>query len=412
MKRLIAYLFLSLALVASAKTYDPLPAEYDGSMTPYDFAKADTAAIPDSLEVAHIVYVARHGARFLSSQSKITGMEKKLADADLSADGHAFVALMRQIDSITAGRWGQLSPLGISEEQRLGMEMARQAPDLLAQGRAVSQTTFVPRVIMSAYEFNHALEAEHQRLNLFVQSGHLNDDILYFFDYYPGYKEYRDSGAWVGVYDEFVAERVSSEPARRLFAPGHKTSDAHLRSLTMDMYAILQGCRAAGFAPPTTQWMTADEYRGCWLASNLKHYLRNTPNPLNPACLPAVKPLVYSIIQGIDLSEMFDGPDDIVFRGYFGHAETLMPLFAALRLPGCWSDDYEDLASHWRVQDITPLAANMAIIIVRSKSQPKGERYAMIRLNGHPIEPIPGQGPVVSWPLLKSHWLSLMDLDY
>lgn len=411
MKRLIAYLFLSVALVAAAKAYEPLPAEYDGSMMPYDFAKADTAfAIPDSLEVVHISYVARHGARFLSSESKISGMEKKLAGANLSADGHAFVALMRQIDSLTAGRWGQLSPLGISEEQRLGKEMARQAPDLLTQGRAVSQTTFVPRVIMSAYEFNHALEAEHQKLNLFVQSGHLDDDILYFFDYYPDYKEYRDSGAWVGVYDEFVAEHVSPEPARRLFPPGHKASDAHLRSLTMDMYAILQGCRAADFAPPTTQWMTADEYRGCWLASNLKHYLRNTPNPLNPACLPAVKPLVYSIITGIDLSEMFDEPDDIVFRGYFGHAETLLPLFAALRLPGCWSEDCEDLDIHWRVQDITPLAANMAIIIVRPKDRPKDARYAIIRLNGRPIEPIPGHGLIVPWPLLKAHWIGLIDI--
>lgn len=409
MKRLITHLILSLAFVASAKTYDPLPAEYDGSMSPYDFAKADTAfVIPDSLEVARIVYVARHGARFLSSQSKISGMEKKLADGSLSADGHAFVALMHQIDSITDGRWGRLSPLGISEEQRLGKEMARMAPDLLAQGRAKSLTTFVPRVIMSAYEFNHALESEHQRLDLLVRSGHQNDSILYFFDYFSAYKEYRESGTWQDVYDEFVAEHVSPEPARRLFVPGHKASDAHLRSLTMDMYAILQGCRAAGFAPPTTQWMTAAEYRGCWLASNLKHYLRNTPNPLNPACLPAVKPLVHSIIQGIDTEEMLDEPDDIVFRGYFGHAETLMPLFAALHLPGCWSENYEDLASHWRVQDVTPLAANMAIIIVRPKGHPKGARYAIVRLNGRPIEPIPGQGPVVPWPLLKAHWLSLM----
>lgn len=433
MKKYYCILIALVALVAGAKDYEPLPAEYDGSMMPYDFAKVDTAfAVPDSLEITYVWYAARHGARFLSSENKISGMEKKLAEAPLSTDGKAFVALMHEIDSLTAGRWGQLSPVGIEEERRLAKDMARLAPDLLKQGQVRSYTTFVPRVIMTAYEFNHALELDHQELDIFAKSGHIYDWLLYFFDYspkykeyresgvrqgvYDEYKEYRESGAWQGIYDEFVAEHVSPEPARRLFASGHKASDEHLRSLTMDMYAILQGCRAAGFAPPTTQWMSVDEYRGCWLASNLKHYLRNTPNELNPACLPAVASLVRMIFQDLYYHELFDGIDDKaeVFSGYFGHAETLLPFFAALRLPGCWAENYDDLASHWRLQEITPLAANMALLITRPKGprpkgQYKGRRYAIVLLNGRPVEPIPGLDQVVPWESLKAYWKSLID---
>lgn len=396
---------------ALAQNYQPLPPEYDGSMMPYDFARVDTAyAIPDSLEAVHISYVARHGARYLSSESKILSVEKKLSAANLSAEGEAFMALLRSISQATDGRWGQLSAIGISEEQRLGAEMAKFAPPLLSEGKAVSITTFVPRVVMTAYEFNHALELKNTHLELYTSSGHQNDSLLYFFDYYPGYKAYRESGAWIAIYEDYVKGHISPEPARHLFANNPGWSDDRLRSLTMDMYAILQGCRASGLTAPTTQWMTEDEYRECWLASNLKHYLRNTPNNLNPHCTPSVAPLVRRIIADADSAINADEPDNVRFSGYFGHAETLLPLFSVLRLPGFYlsTEDYDSIAQHWRLQDLTPLGANVAMVFMRPKSSASDVVYVTIILNGRPVSPIPGRGTLIPWDALKSHWLSLI----
>lgn len=406
--------------IAFAQDFMPLPEEYDGSMMPYDFSGVDkTYSIPDSLEAVYVSYVARHGARYLSSEKKIQNIEKVLhaveSKGQLSLTGEALLSLLKNVSQATDGRWGQLSSLGIREERELGEEMLRIVPGLLAKGKAVSISTFVPRVVMSAYVFNHTIELPNHGLELYVSSGHQNDSLLYFFDLNPEYKAYRDSGAWEAIYDDFVSRHVSSEPARRLFTNGYKDSDARMRNLTMDLYSVLQGCRAGGFDPPTTQWMTADEYRGCWLASNLKHYLRNTPNDLNPSCLISVSPLVERIIGDAEDAIGDNGKSDCVrISGYFGHAETLLPLFSVLQLPGFHTDagDYENLDKYWRLQDLTPLGANVTLFFMRPKKHSatteNNDVYVSVRLNGRIVEPFPGSGTVVSWPLLKERWLGLI----
>lgn len=420
MSKIRIFIVAALASVAFstayARDYEPLPKGLDGSMMPYDFSKADeTYTIPDSLQAVYVGYVARHGARYLSSEKKIHDIEKFLLEANaqgqLSSHGKEFLSLLGDITQATDGKWGQLSPIGIEEERELGKEMLKTVPNLFEKGKANSISSFVPRVIMSNYEFNHAVELPNQFLELYVSSGHQNDSLLYFFDFNPDYKAYRDSGAWEQVYDEFVSRHVSAEPARRLFAKGYDDSEKHLQKLTMAMYSVLQGCRAGGFNPPTTQWMSEEEYKGCWLASNLKHYLRNTPNKLNTSCVVSVAPLVKRIISDADGALALVGEmNDVKMSCYFGHAETLLPLFSVLRLPGFYTDEdnYEKLHKRWVLQDLTPLAANVAIIFMRPVSGSE-ETYVSVKLNGKITEPFPGAGKIVPWSQLKQRWLSLIE---
>lgn len=427
MKRLLGLTLLVITAsfrpdLTAASKYSPLPAEYDGSMMPIDLTRCDTTSgVPDSLRAVHISYIARHGARFLSSAKKISSVEKRLYEAavngKLSPEGASFFSLLKDISKATDGRWGLLSPVGIYEEEFLGDEMGRLYPQLLHKGEARSISTFVPRVIMTMYEFNHSLEQHHNKLELYTASGHQNDSLLYFFDYYPEYKEYRDSGEWTVIYEDFVRKHVSPEPARRLFALEYDNNSSRLRNLTMDIYGVLQGCRAAGLDAPTTRWMSSEEYRGCWLASNLKHYLRNTPNSTDPFCIPATAPLVKRIIADADhaLAQPAENNQEdkkLRFSGYFGHAETLLPLFSVIQLPGCYAtvDNYDDLDKVWKLQDIVPLGANMAIIFMKPKSTGNPDRiYVSVRLNGQFIEPLPGKGKIVDWNSLKENWLEKIE---
>lgn len=448
MKKFLFFVALSFGVCAASK-YAPLPAELDGSMMPIDLSKCDTiSGVPDSLEAVHISYISRHGARYLSSPKKVTTVEKKLykaaVEGKLSPEGDSFFTLLKEISKVTGNRWGLLSEVGVEEQQFFGSQMAELYPKLLHKGVARSISTFVPRVVMTMYEFNHSMEIPNQKVELYTASGHQNDSLLYMFDYYPEYKAFRDSGEWVGIYEDFVRKHVSPEPARRLFSMEYDNNTARLRDLTMDIYGVLQGCRAIGLPAPTTQWMTTEEYRSCWLASNLKHYLRNTPNSIDPYCIPATAPLVRRIIADADSAltdshrsnnhDRCDYPsskksDKVRFSGYFGHAETLLPLFSVLQLPGCFAEvsDYDTLSSQWQLQDITPLGANLTIIFMRPKvassnssdssdnsnpsdySDTSDPIYAAVRLNGRFIEPFPGSGLIVSWPLLRQHWLNLIE---
>lgn len=392
----------------NAATFATLPRELDGSMMPYNFTGVNSSmTIPDSLTPCHISYVARHGARYLSSPKKIEKIEKELYKAAvekrLTPEGDAFFSLLKQIADSTDGHWGLLSSVGIEEENRLGAEMINLVPSLLKKKgvKINSISTFVPRVIMTMYEFNHALDRHNNYLELHTSSGHQYDSLLYCFDTFSNYREFRDSGQWKEIYNDYVNHHVSPEPARRLFGKFLDNNKRRLRELTMEMYGVVQGCRAAGFEPPTTRWFSEEEYRQCYLASNLVHYLRNTPNAIDPWCAPATSRLIERIISDADRT-LTEDPDE-VFTGYFGHAETLLPLFATMNIPGCYysTDRYDTLHEHWQLQDITPLGANLGFIFFRATS---GEIYVATRLNGRNIPAYPGAPEIIAWSALKEYW--------
>lgn len=385
--------------------FQPLPKEYSGSMMPYDFAVCDTTvAWTDTLQPVFVSYIARHGARYMTSPKKIEEITKALQEAEkegkLSKQGKALIAKIREISARSEGHWGMLSPVGIAEEERLGEDMAKMLPALLKRGKARAESTYVPRVIMTMYQFMHAMEIPNQKLELYTGSGHRYDSLLRCFASDKVYDDYREKGECWNVYDAFVQMHVSSAPARRLFKEGYGLDRKQLRKLTMSMYGLLQSFEASGLEDLTTQFMTVQEYEECWLAANMQHYLRNNINPMSQVAGKATSPLLTRIMSDADKA-LTDSKER--FHGYFGHAETVLPLFSLMELPGCYvmTDNYEALADVWRVQEIAPLGANLAIILLKSNN---GEIYASLRLNGRNISPLAGKGEVVRWSELKDFW--------
>lgn len=405
----VSLLLLLNITVISAQEQKVLPAEYDGSMMPYDFSSVDSLpVIPSGYKPIYVSYVARHGARYLSSPKKIEKIKRALTEAaesdNLSQEGAQFLNYISEIESRTGDQWGLLSAVGIEEEQRLGEQMAQMLPELFHKGRVNTVSTFVPRVIMTMYEFNHALERNHKKLEIYTASGHQNDSVLYFFDAFKQYDAFRSDGDWQRIYDSFLSRHVSAAPAQRLFK-GVKRTDLEWRKLTMEMYGVVQGNRAAGFEAPTTEWFSEEEYHQCYLASNLVHYLRNTPNQFDPWCAPATAMLIERIINDADiaLSQSTESVPQTVFSGYFGHAETLLPMLAVMNIPGCWFPftNFDNIDSKWKLQNITPLAANLAIIFLRN---PQGEICVSLRLNGRNTPAYPGAEEIISWSDLKTYW--------
>ncbi|MDE5869752.1 MAG: hypothetical protein K2H18_05925, partial [Muribaculaceae bacterium] len=274
------------------------------------------------------------------------------------------------------------------------------------------------------------------------------------FDTFSQYRDFRNDGAWKKIYDDYLQRHVSDRPARRLFKSDKGQDAKHLRKLTMEMYGILQGNRASGFRADPDEWFTKEEYEACYKASNLVHYLRNTPNSLDPYCAPATAMLIEKIIGDADqalsnnrLSSFTSLSSDTqtvssggtipdtgaenIFSGYFGHAETLLPMLAVMNIPGCWFPftNFENIDSNWKLQEITPLAANLTIIFLH-KTQPESSqakavskeakeesKYAKeksekansdilvsLRLNGRNISAYPGAPQFIKWSDLKEYW--------
>ena len=128
---------------------------------------------------------------------------------------------------------------------------------------------------------------------------------------------------------KYLESHVSDVPARRLFKAGYEKDAQRMRHLAMSMYGLLQANLASGLPAVTTEFMSEREYRSCWLASNVLHYLRNNINPLSGLTGRATEPLLRQIISDADSAFVIPS-GEIKAHGYFGHAETLLPLFSLL----------------------------------------------------------------------------------
>ena len=390
----------------------PLPPALDGSMMPFDFATCtQTPYLPDSLRPVYASYIARHGARYLSGPKKMETVIKALEagrnTGSLSDTGEAFLLLVEKIRDANRGNWGDLSPIGIDEERRLATRLFGTLTPLSRRGtelRAIS--SYVPRAVMTMYQFSNQLIRLNDYISVSTDEGHQFSPLVCCFSADTAYAPYRRDGDWKAVYDDFVERTVSPAPARRLFT-STPLSEHKLRSLTLDMYEVLKANRAAGLPAPTTEWMSVDEYARCWRASNLQHYLRNNVTPLSTQAASASEPLLRDIIARTDSAISMPVPTP-AFNGWFGHAETLLPLFSLMNLPGCFALplDYDNLDKTWKIEDITPLGANLLILIARA---PSGEHYAAVQLNGRTVRPMQGHPDIVKWSDLREYWLSLAE---
>lgn len=412
--RVLITLLVSLIVGAGqAQAFEPLPPRLDGTMMPLhlDIDQPLDAAVPDSLTPIFVDYLGRHGARYLSSSKKVDKLMQKLSEAadkgQLSVQGESFMKLLERVTQLTGGRWGALDSIGMIEQQTLARQMHSLFPELLKKGRVTAEATYVPRVVMSMYEFCHTLGAISPDLEIYTSEGKQNNDLLRYFDANKEYAAFLADGDWKSPLDTYESEEVAFAPAARLFKEGYGLSDKELRKLTLDMYGVLQSLRATGMGVPTTEWMTEGEYASCWRASNLEHYLRRVDTPIS--CEPgrAASPLLESFIAYADSA--VGGRDvELKARLRFGHAETLMPLLSLMHIGGCdaMTDDYSALPDLWKDYEVVPLGANVLVAILRG---PSGRCYAAIRVNGEWKAPLADGRLCVGWDELRTRWMSYME---
>ena len=157
-----------------------------------------------------------------------------------------------------------------------------------------------------------------------------------------------------------------------------------------------------GLPAPTTEWMSRNDYRRCWEATNLEKYFRYSLSPLSTQPAKGARKVAETLINQASglLKVEFEGGVNAIF----GHAETLLPIYALLGVQGATALplDYDTLAMHWSDAELTPLGANLEIIYSQSES---GRWYAAMRLNGHNISPVNDPTRLnVPLPELLDYW--------
>lgn len=380
------------APLSTAAPFNPLPETLDGTMRCVELDTARMFLIPDSLEITKGSYMSRHGARYLSSEKKIAGLEKGIREATeagtLTPAGAKFSMLLNQIKGSSKGKWGLLSPIGKHEQEVFGQVFGRKVIARMNVDGGTHQSavsSYVPRVVETMYIFDYNTLLGCSATTISSAEGAQFDQLTRFFTTDSLYAEYLADGEWKEVYKEFESSTLPAAPARRLLGniPG-KDDDWH-RKHSLGIYGVLQSLRATGLGEPTDEWMTEEEYRACWETSNIEHYLTRSLNSLTDLAPASAIPLLRHLLEGRE-GEVTE---------VFGHAETLLPLLSLMGIPGgsYVGNDWDEVASNWNDGELSPLGANVAIMFLRSSVS--GNEYIMVFHNGLAIEPIPGGSMVV-----------------
>ncbi len=427
MRRFVLSLLIVLSLpLFAAKKPSNLPSYLAGSMMPYDFSYTDSKSIwPDSLTPVYVARISRDCARYICSGNGLEKLQEAISKATaagtLPKDGQRFNALLKSVEDNTGTQWGRLSEVGCREEVGLAKDLYTLLPDLMKKARVNSISTYVPRVVMTMYQFCHELTALSSDINITASEGKQYSYLLRCFTADSLYSSYRDKGNWSKVSEKLMDSIVSPEPARRILGNIPGFDDHKYKKLTLEMYDVLQSLTAFGMPAPTDEFMSEADYHACWEVDNLEHYLRNTDTPLSSLAGKASSPLLARIIADADASlgarlidqtmkradmNQAEAPVRYDANFYFGHAETLMPLLSLMRVEGCYDDsgDFSTLSSRWKDYEIVPLGANIDIIFLQSPSQ---RTYVALRHNGRFVAPMSGS-MIVPWSDYKSYLTTLM----
>lgn len=402
----------------SIPEYKPLPAIYDGTMATLDTLGYESLELPDTLKPLFVNYLSRHGARYLSSHKKTETLEHVIRVAAergvLTPEGMAFKEFLERVDSLSAGCWGLLSQVGRDEQHFMGRWLLRQFPDLIGHGSISAISSYVPRVVQTMYGLTETIltaDPQEREVAISADEGRQYDSLLRFFEYDKQYEAFLDRGEWTPVYASWLHDHVPSAPAARLFTPESGLREDILRTLSMHIYGVLQSLRCSGIGVPTTQWMTEEEYRSCWEAENLDKYLRRTWTSVSDEPARAVVPLLMSVISAMDEAARSEavrqqgGQTAGLTAGmYFGHAETLLPLYSLMNLPGCsvTVNDWAELPSVWKDYEIIPMGGNLTVVLLHSG---RGTLYAALCLNGKWLDPLRDGRKIVPYSKLRTYWL-------
>lgn len=400
---MIRRFLLSFAAVAffyvTAMGADPTATEYSavqcqGSALPYP-APASPRVIPDSLTPVFLNHVGRHGARFYSSSKFTTSTLRMLDRADslktITPAGKELRELCRRIVTLTAGRWGALDSLGMAEQRAIASRTFATFPSLFDGTKIFALSSYVPRCVASMYEFTHQLTRLNNRVELYSSSGRQNNALMRPWTDDSDYKAYMASDEWHKVYEDWVDKNASCKIAPRLLGESFPISDGESRDFAINLYKIVAGCASIGLAFDSSKFLTLEEYNSLWSIENLHHYLTHSASTLSQAPMELASRLLFNLIQ--TMQKAADGQAEYSVELRFGHAETLMPLLALMRLKGCYymTNYFDTVGLHWKDFYVVPMASNLQISLLRSD---KGNLYVRVDLNENPLPLLPGSDEI------------------
>lgn len=410
-----------LSMNGSQKIYvDTLQAGSQQLAYPVNDSNAPAlSASPEGYVPFHIEHYGRHGSRWLLSKSDYDKPVEYLEKADkydkLTPRGKEVLEELKQIQTDSRRRLGELTPLGHRQHRGIASRMMRNFPEVFTDSTYIdAKSTVVIRCILSMANEIAEIHKLFPDAPFKMDASYTTQNILAYnsLDTVAKNKS-AEARHFVKEYKETLPKPDSFY--KKLFNDRQFVTDSLDETDVFDtvFYIAINNQSHDGYAS-LYDLFTPEELNNAWLAKNANWYITSANTPLTGNRVPFnQRVLLDNIITSADTAMT---SKNISVNLRFGHESILMPLSILMELNNAAyeTDDLSTLADHWRNFEIFPMASNIQIIFYRPvgiQNPTPDNVLVKVLLNEAEAElPVKAvTGKYYSWPELRSYYREKLD---
>lgn len=338
--------------------YRPYPVEnIDAELTP----------APKGYKPFYMSHLARHGSRWHSSSKTYNFTLNALKAADkageLTALGKRYLDDMEIIAADAKNRSGELSPVGFEQHRGLAKRMVDNYPEIFHKNSYIDcRSTIVPRCILSMASAVRQITSMVPSAKIRMESSESNT----YLKAYGGLNAVKDEAERLSDSLQ-VAYMPDIEPfLSRIFTKTQDINKSKFAHYSFLMGAILGSTPVEG-VDNLDYLFTEEERAAIWRASNIRRYALTGPSkPFGEVIISGIYPFVENVITTADRA-IATGDEQATLR--FAHDVTVIPFSAILGIQcaNTVTDDWDNVSYKWRINEVTPMAANIQMVFYRSK---------------------------------------------
>lgn len=373
MKYILTILLAALYLCSSAQTtaeikeYDPMFKYELYRPYPAEMRDRELSEAPKGYKPFYISHLSRHGSRWHSSKSSYNKPLAILKSADergeLTDIGKRLLNDAERLCADAENRYGELSRLGFEQHQGIANRMVTNFPEIFHKGCYIDcRSTIVPRCILS-------MASAVQEITRLVPSAQIrmesSEDNTYL-KAYAGLNSIKQDAVPLSDSLQYAYMPDTKPFMDRIFTKTQNIDSKNFMLQTFMLGAILGSTKVDG-VEDIDYAFTEEERAGVWRASNIRRYALTGPSkPFAATILEGIKPFVANVIESADRA-IKEGDEQATLR--FAHDVTVIPFVKILGIKcgNIVTDDWQNVSKYWRINEVTPMGANIQMVFYRSK---------------------------------------------
>ena len=399
MRTIITALGLAFALTMSAQTkqaYEKTALEEitadkflaGGNAVDYDrLPRMALTPAPKGYEPFYISHYGRHGSRWLLNDRDYSAPITTLKDAKkagvLTAVGEQTLAKLEEIQKISKGHLGDLTPIGEQQHHGIAKRMVQNFPEIFKTPNLHidARSTTSVRSILSMIAECEELAQANPTATIHNEANEAN--MAYMNAPKEGLQRMNEGKARP-IQNEWGARM--RDPHRLMTVLFSDQDWVYMNvmpaQLMGSLYDIATNQQSHDGDATLLDLFTPEELLRLWNGNNLYWYLNFANAPQTDNVMPWTHaPLLRNIIETADTVTQ----KQATLR--FGHDTVVLPIIALMELGGmnCSIDNLEELDTYFRSYKAIPTACNVQLIFYRPKKGKAGDVLVKALLNENEV---------------------------